>query len=144
MVEEIHTLETRQSQKHSQRDEPLPNRPNDQLPSSSSFECENASTSIQRMGDFSLKRNREDLTVAPTNLPYENLSHHPHLGGGLGGSSGVSNVSLTLGLHQNGMGMPETYPLNAARRFGLDSHGDGYVMGGFPPQNRPFGRDIIG
>ncbi|KAL1545554.1 BEL1-like homeodomain protein [Salvia divinorum] len=83
MVEEIHMLETRQSQKVSQREE-----------------------------------------------------HHM----GLGFSGGVS---LTLGLHQNSVGLGDAYPLNAARRFGLDSNGESYVVSGFAAQNRQFGRDII-
>jgi hypothetical protein len=59
-----------------------------------------------------------------------------------GGSGGVS---LTLGLHQNnGIGLSDPFPINAARRFGLDATGDGYVMGGIDAQNRQFGREIIG
>ncbi|XP_057807968.1 BEL1-like homeodomain protein 9 [Salvia miltiorrhiza] len=148
MVEEIHMLETRQSQKGSQREEG-----SDHLPTSCSVEGENASTSIQRSGDFPLKRCREDPTEAPgggvgqqMKMPYDNLLHNPHhnMGAGLSsGGGGSSGVSLTLGLHQNGVGLPDSYPLNAARRFGLDSHGESYVVSGFAAQNRQFGRDII-
>ncbi|KAI3474145.1 hypothetical protein Pfo_028933 [Paulownia fortunei] len=145
MVEEIHMLETRQSQKASQREEQPPNTLNDHLPTSCSIECENGSTSIQRIGEFPLKRNREDPTETlrgsegPMKLPYDNLLHNPQL------HAGVSNggVSLTLGLHQNGVGLSDSYPINAARRFGLDTHGEGYVVSGFAAQNRQFGRDII-
>ncbi|KAL0338262.1 UNVERIFIED_CONTAM: BEL1-like homeodomain protein 9 [Sesamum angustifolium] len=115
MVEEIHMLETRQSQKPSQREEQPPNRLNDHLPRSCSIECENASTSIQRIGEIPLKRNREDPTETatrgnegPMKFSYDNLLHNPLLG-------------------LNGMGLLEPYPINAARRFGLESHGDGYV-----------------
>lgn len=132
-------LETRQGQKPSQREEQHPNMINNHLPTSCSIECENASTSVQRTGEFPLKRTREDPvepqggSVGHMKLPYNNLLHNAHYGLSNGG------VSLTLGLHQNGVGLSDSYPINAARRFGLDSHGDpGYVV-----QNRQFGRDII-
>lgn len=150
MVEEIHMLETRQGQKPSQIEE---QPPNDHLPTSCSIECENASTSVQRIGgDFPLKRSREDPTegsagtMGQMKMPYDSLLHtHHHMGVGLSNAGGGSGgVSLTLGLHQNGVGLPDSsYPLNAARRFGLDSHGEGYVVSGFAAQNRQFGRDII-
>ncbi|KAL0347362.1 UNVERIFIED_CONTAM: BEL1-like homeodomain protein 9 [Sesamum calycinum] len=149
MVEEIHMLETRQSQKPSQREEQPPNRLNDHLPRSCSIECENASTSIQRIGEIPLKRNREDPTETatrgnegPMKFSYDNLLHNPRLGVGVCHPGGNGGVSLTLGLHQNGMGLSEPYPINAARLFGLESHGDGYVVSGFAAQNREFGRDI--
>ncbi|XP_047983751.1 BEL1-like homeodomain protein 9 [Salvia hispanica] len=144
MVEEIHMLETRQSQKGSQREEV-----SEHLPTSCSIEGENASTSIQRSGDFPLKRSREDPTEAPggqqMKMAYDNLLHNPqhHMGVGLSGGGGGGGVSLTLGLHQNSVGLGDVYPLNAARRFGLDSHGEGYVVSGFATQTRQFGRDII-
>lgn len=148
MVEEIHMLETRQGQKPSQIEE---QPPNDHLPTSCSIECENASTSVQRIGgDFPLKRSREDPTegsagtMGQMKMPYDSLLHSHHMGVGLSNAGGGSGgVSLTLGLHQNGVGLPDSYPLNAARRFGLDSHGEGYVVSGFAAQNRQFGRDII-
>ncbi|KAH6801588.1 hypothetical protein C2S51_000388 [Perilla frutescens var. frutescens] len=151
MVEEIHTLETRQSQKTSQREEPPPNALNDHFPTSCSIDqCENASTSIQRMGDFPLKRSREDPAEThegragqQMKMPYDNLLQNPHVGVGLSNAGGNGGVSLTLGLHQNGVGLPDPYPMNAARRFGLDSHSEGYVVSGFAAQNRQFGRDII-
>lgn len=154
MVEEIHMLETRQSQKGSSQREEV----NDLLPTSCSIEGENASTSIQRSGDFPLKRSREDPTEAPggamgqqqMKMPYDSLLHNAHnigvglsSGGGGGNGGGGGGVSLTLGLHQNGVGLADSYPLNAARRFGLDSHGESYVVSGFAAQNRQFGRDII-
>ncbi|PIN02260.1 hypothetical protein CDL12_25235 [Handroanthus impetiginosus] len=148
MVEEIHMLETRQNQKPSQTNEQQPpNTLNDHLPTGCSTECENASTSIQKTGDFHLKRSREEANETsrgnegPIRLPYENLLQNPHQLG-----IGVSNggVSLTLGLHQNGVGLSsDSYPMNAARRFGLDSHGEGYVVSGFAAQNRQFGRDHV-
>ncbi|KAL8526826.1 hypothetical protein ACS0TY_015886 [Phlomoides rotata] len=156
MVEEIHMLETRQGQKaSSQRDEQHPNtiNNNNNVPSSCSIECENASTSVQRTGEFPLKRTREDAaepqggSVGHMKLSYDNLLHNTHYGmsnTGGGGGGRNSGVSLTLGLHQNGVGLSDSYPINAARRFGLDMHGEqGYVVSGFAAQNRQFGRGII-
>ncbi|KAK9290016.1 hypothetical protein L1049_008179 [Liquidambar formosana] len=83
----------------------------------------------------------------PMNLSYNNLSNHPQVGVGVSLAGGSSSVSLTLGLHQNnGIGLSEPFPINAAQRFGLglDANSDGYVMGGFEAQNRHFGRDVIG
>ncbi|KAL3826044.1 hypothetical protein ACJIZ3_022073 [Penstemon smallii] len=147
MVEEIHMLETRQTQKPSERDDQHPNGLNDHFPTNCSIECENGTSS--RIGEFPLKRTREDLTEAPRgnggqmNFLYENLSHNPHMGNNT--ISNNAGVSLTLGLHQNGVGLSESYPITAARHFGLDAHGDGYnMMSGFTTQNRQFERDIIG
>ncbi|KAL6574674.1 BEL1-like homeodomain protein [Orobanche minor] len=154
MVEEIHMLETRQ--KPSQRDEQSPNNTttNDHLPTTCSIECDNASTSIQRTVDFPSKRTREDPSEPPrgnpgsTKLPYDSLLHNHHhhhqLRFGSSNAGGNSGVSLTLGLHQNGFGLSESYPINAARRFGLDLHGEEYMMSGFSVQNnRQFGREIM-
>ncbi|XP_051132009.1 BEL1-like homeodomain protein 9 [Andrographis paniculata] len=162
MVEEIHMLEMRETQKLSQRGENPPDRLNtDHLLTSCSIEAENASTSVQRIGDFPLKRSHEADNEAPRGneggqmkLPsHDNWLHNQHLGGG-GGGGGMAfsnptssgNVSLTLGLHQNSMGIPDAYPINAARRFGLDSQsGEGFMIGGFAAENQQFGRsDHIG
>ncbi|XP_075486419.1 BEL1-like homeodomain protein 9 [Primulina tabacum] len=141
MVEEIHMLETRQGQKASQCD--------DHLPTSCSIVCENTSSSIQRNVDISLKRTRNDLTEAPTgvegpmNLPLNKLSHNPYLGVGRSNVGGSGGVSLTLGLHQNGMGLSDSYPITAARRFGLDAPGEEYVVGGFAAHNRQIGGQLL-
>ncbi|XP_073062968.1 BEL1-like homeodomain protein 9 [Primulina eburnea] len=141
MVEEIHMLETRQGQKASQCD--------DHLPTSCSIECENTSSSMQRNVEFSLKRTRNDLTEAPTgvegsmNLPFNKLSHNPYLGVGMSNVGGSGGVSLTLGLHQNGMGLSESYPITAARRFGLDAPGEEYVVGGFAAHHRRIGGQLL-
>ncbi|KZT75952.1 hypothetical protein F511_47024, partial [Dorcoceras hygrometricum] len=134
-------LETHQGQKASQRD--------DHLPASCSIECEKTCSSVQRNGDFSLKRTRNDLTEAPTgveapmNLPFNKLSHNPLLGVGMSNAGGSGGVSLTLGLHQNGMGLSDSYPITAARRFGLDAHGEEYVVGGFTAHNRQMGGQLV-
>ena len=153
MVEEIHTLETRQAQKSSQREERSADRQSDHLPSANSLVFENPSTSAQRVQDAPSKRTRNELSEVhvgseePMNLSYNNLSAHPHVGVGVSTAGGSSNVSLTLGLHQNnGIGLSESFPINAAQRFGLglDANSEGYVIGGFEAQNRHFGRDVIG
>uniref|UniRef100_A0A5B7B883 Homeobox domain-containing protein n=1 Tax=Davidia involucrata TaxID=16924 RepID=A0A5B7B883_DAVIN len=147
MVEEIHSLETRQAQKTSQNAD----RPGDHLPTSNSLLSENPSTSTQRTQDLPSKRTRNecpDISMGseePVNLSYNNLSRHPHVGIGVSTAGGTGGVSLTLGLHQNnGIGLSEPFPIHAARRFGLDANSDGYVMGSFEAQNRQFGRDILG
>ncbi|KAJ7961355.1 BEL1-like homeodomain protein 9 [Quillaja saponaria] len=148
MVEEIHSLETRQGQKNSPRGEQNINRSGDHLPSANSLVSENPSTSIDRVQDAPFKRTRNELpgihdrTQQPMNLAYNNLSSNQPLG--VGGSSGVS---LTLGLHQNhGIGLSEPFPISAAQRFGLalEPNNAGYVMGSFESQNRHFGRNVIG
>ncbi|KAK2657756.1 hypothetical protein Ddye_010808 [Dipteronia dyeriana] len=156
MVEEIHMLETRQAQKSSQREDRNANRISDCLPPSNTLPSELPSTSAQRVPETSSKRtihefsempvvSHHDQQPPPPNLSYHSLSsHHPHVN--LGGSSGVS---LTLGLHQNNnaIGLSEPYhPINGAQRFGLglETNNEGYVLGGYEPQTRHFGRDVMG
>ncbi|KAL6987679.1 BEL1-like homeodomain protein [Sarracenia purpurea var. burkii] len=151
MVEEIHMLETRQAKKASQREEQNVDRPNDHLQTATSLAYENPSTFTKRAQDLPFKRTRNDFpdisagTEDPVGLSYENSSRHQHVGvaGSAGGVSG--GVSLTLGLHQNnGIGLSEPFQINAARRFGIESNSEGYLVGSFEDQNRQFGRDIIG
>ncbi|CAA0830530.1 BEL1-like homeodomain protein 9 [Striga hermonthica] len=145
MVEEIHTLETRQQAQNSSEQSPnnSSNRP---------VEHENRS-----------KRNREDKTETqrpnhgPIKSPYDNLlsnnnknynnnnkSNNHQLHVGIGSSGGNSGVSLTLGLHQNGPALPDSYPIHAARRLGLDSQtGDEYVVSGFTAQDSRFRREVM-
>lgn len=148
MVEEIHMLETRQSQKASLREEQNADRQNDPMPSGNPISCGKTPTSTQRIREFGSKRTRNDLSDIPAgneeviNLSYENSSRHNHL---VSGGIGNGGVSLTLGLHQNnGLGLPDPFPINAARRFGLDANGEGYVVGGIDTPNRHFGREIMG
>ncbi|KAA8518958.1 hypothetical protein F0562_016268 [Nyssa sinensis] len=61
MVEEIHTLETRQAQKSSQREEQTADRPGDHLPTSNSHLSENPSPSTQRTRDLPSKRMRNEF-----------------------------------------------------------------------------------
>ncbi|CAK9151430.1 unnamed protein product [Ilex paraguariensis] len=151
MVEEIHNLETRQAQKSSQREEQNTNRPSDHFPVTNPLASENPSASSQRILDFTSTRTRNrfpDIALGseePMNLSYENLSRRPHVGVGMSTAGGSGGVSLTLGLHQNnGVTLSEPFPLNAARRFGVDANGETYVIGGFEAQNRQFGREIMG
>ncbi|KAI7994364.1 IAA-alanine resistance protein 1 [Camellia lanceoleosa] len=152
MVEEIHMLETRQGQKALQREEQQnTDGPNDHLPTASSLASENPSTSTKRTQDLSSKCTRNEFldiymgTEELVNLSYENLSRHQQICVGANTTSGSGGVSLKLGLHQNnGIGLSEPFPINAARRFGLEANTEGYVMGSFEAQNRQFGRDMIG
>ncbi|KAK6943589.1 POX domain [Dillenia turbinata] len=151
MVEEIHMLETRDAQKASQKEERNANRPSENIPPSNLHAPENPSNSNQRSQDPPPKRTRNGIPIIPASrddtmdMSYNHLSSHQHLGVGVGTVGGSSNVSLTLGLHQNnGIGLSEPFPINAAHRFGLDLSSEGIVMGGFEAQNRHFGRDIIG
>ncbi|KAK8651172.1 hypothetical protein V6N13_140784 [Hibiscus sabdariffa] len=151
MVEEIHTLETRQDQKASQKDQNA-NKLTDHLSSANSLGSEHPALSTQTVQDTPSKRTRSELTdipmgSVPLNLPYNNLLKHQQVGGGIsmaGGSTG--GVSLTLGLHQNnGSGLPEPFPINAAQRFGvgLEVSNEGYIIGGFEAQNRHFGGQLL-
>ena len=151
MVEEIHMLETRQAQKASQKDRNA-NKSSDHLSSANSLASENPSSSTQRVQDTPSKRTRSELPDIPVgseplNL-YNSLSNHPHVGVGVSMAGASGDVSLTLGLHQNnnGIGLSEPFPINAAQRFGLglEVNSEGYVIGGFDSQNRHFGRDVIG
>ncbi|CAN7120770.1 unnamed protein product [Brassica rapa subsp. narinosa] len=166
MVEEIHMLETRQSQKSSSswRDTTTVFPDNNNNPSSS--------TAQQRANNNSspARRVRNDDVHANTN---NNNNHFMNAGNGgnIGGGGGVSfsygiassnvpgmntstngGVSLTLGLHHQ-IGLPEPFPMTTAQSFGLDggssgggaggeSYGGG--GGGYEGQDRPFGRDFIG
>lgn len=150
MVEEIHMLETRQSQKNSQREEHSGNRLSDHIPSDNSLVCENPSTSTDKFQDVPYKRTLNELHNIPVrgqeqmNLP---CTGNQHAGIGVSMGSASNNVSLTLGLHQNqGIGLAEPFPLSAAQSFGLalEPNNEGYVMNGFESQNRHFGRDVIG
>ena len=153
MVEEIHMLETRQAQKSSHREERSANKQNDHLPTANSVAFENPSTSAQRVQDTPSKRTRNELSseVQVGNeepmISYSNMSTaHPHVRVGVSTAGGSSNVSLTLGLHQNdGIGLSESFPINAAQRFGLglDANSEGYVVGGFEAQNRHFGGQLL-
>ncbi|KAF5747581.1 hypothetical protein HS088_TW05G00306 [Tripterygium wilfordii] len=154
MVEEIHMLEMRQAQKVLQREERNANRASDHnnIASSNSLVSENPSTSTQRIHDNPpSKHSRDhDLPLVPAgngealNLSHHNLSSHQHMGVSVG-MAGGSVVSLTLGLHQNnGFGLSESCPINAAQRFGLEGSNEGYVTGNFEVQDRHFGRGVIG
>ncbi|XP_022748286.1 BEL1-like homeodomain protein 9 [Durio zibethinus] len=152
MVEEIHMLEMRQAQKASQREDRNANKSSDHLSSANSLASENPSTSTQRVQDTPSKRTRSELPDIPVgseplNLSYNRFSSHPHVGVGVSIAGASGGVSLTLGLHQNnGIGLSEPFPINAAQRFGLglEVSSDGYVIGDFETQNRHFGRDVVG
>ncbi|KAJ8753879.1 hypothetical protein K2173_000133 [Erythroxylum novogranatense] len=113
----------------------------------------NPSTSTHRVRDVPLKRTRNEVpnvpegSGEPLDLSYNSLSNHAQMGVVMSMAGPTSGVSLTLGLHQNnGMGFPESFPMNAAQRLGLnlEANSEGYVLGSFEEQNRHFGRDVIG
>ncbi|KAG5583812.1 hypothetical protein H5410_044246 [Solanum commersonii] len=152
MVEEIHMLETREGHnKSSQREEPNNNNndnnnPIEHFPMSNSYACESntPSTSTSRLQDLPSKRTRNELANIPNNIGRVadsiNLSYNGNLSTGVGGG-----VSLTLGLHQNSgnIGLSEPFPMNAARRFGIDNNTNSgrFIVGGFDEQNGQFGRN---
>ncbi|XP_031127402.1 BEL1-like homeodomain protein 9 [Ipomoea triloba] len=150
MVEEIHNLETRQAQKNSQPKEQNNNNPSEHLSMRNSVACEDASASMHQIQELPTKRTRNEAENSmgsdeAMDLSYGNLSHHSRLGIGGAAAAGSSSVSLTLGLHQNNeLGLSDSFPVNAAQRFGLDASSEGFVLSGFEPQNTQFGRDIIG
>lgn len=153
MVEEIHNLETRQAQKNSQTKEQnnSNNNPNEHLTMRNSAACEDASASMHQIQELPSKRTRNEAENSmgsdeqQMELSYGNLSHHSRLGIGATTGGGSSNVSLTLGLHQNNeLGLSDSFPVTAAQRFGLDASSEGFVLSGFEAQNTQFGRDIIG
>lgn len=160
MVEEIHMLETRQSQRSSSsswRDERSSttvfpdNNNNNNNPSSSAAQ--------QRVNNSSPARRARNDDVHGTNNNNNNNNNNSYVNSGSGGGFsygiGSSNVpvmsnstnggvSLTLGLHHQ-IGLPEPFPMTTAQRFGLDGgNGDGGGGGGYEGQNRQFGRDFIG
>ncbi|KAF8402991.1 hypothetical protein HHK36_011085 [Tetracentron sinense] len=153
MVEEIHTLETRQSQKASESGNRSSNRPSDHLPSANPLPSDRQSQNnpTQKIQDPPSKRSRNELhhipdgSDEPMNVSYNNLSSNHHLNVGASTAGASSGVSLTLGLYQNnGIGLSEPFPMNIAHRFGLEVNSEAYVMGGFEAQNRQFGKDIGG
>ncbi|KAK6779237.1 hypothetical protein RDI58_021421 [Solanum bulbocastanum] len=152
MVEEIHMLETREGHnKSSQREGPNNNNddnnnPIEHFPMSNSNACESntPSTSTSRLQELPSKRTRNELPNIPNNIgriaDSINLSYNGNLSTGVGGG-----VSLTLGLHQNSgnIGLSEPFPMNAARRFGIDNNTSSgrFIVGGFDEQNGQFGRN---
>ncbi|CAH9100963.1 unnamed protein product [Cuscuta epithymum] len=151
MVEEIHTLETRQAQKDSQKKEQNNNNQSEHSSvrnNSVATTCEDHQLPSKRMREEEENHNSlqgSDQEVAMDLSSYGNMSHHSRLGIG---PTTTRGVSLTLGLHQNNELGPSTdssFPVNAAQRFGLDiASTEGFVLSGFDAHNTQFGRDMIG
>ncbi|KAG5377527.1 hypothetical protein IGI04_042123 [Brassica rapa subsp. trilocularis] len=165
MVEEIHMLETRQSQRSSSsswRDERntttvFPDNNNNPSSSTAQQRANNNSSPARRVQN-------DDVHGTTTNNNNSNFMNAGNSGSGgavafsygiassnVAGMSSSTNggVSLTLGLHHQ-IGLPEPFPMTTAQRFGLEggssggggeSYGGG---GGYEVQNRQFGRDFIG
>ncbi|KAK7350066.1 hypothetical protein VNO77_08152 [Canavalia gladiata] len=150
MVEEIHTLETRQAQKNSnlQKEEECKDKTSDHLPCDNSIVSENPSTSTDKLEYAPYRHSMNEIpNTAVRSEEQLNLPCTGGVGASMGGSASNNNVSLTLGLYQNhGISLAESFPLSAAQRFGvgLEPNNEGYVMGGFESQNRHFGRVIGG
>ncbi|KAL5973478.1 BEL1-like homeodomain protein [Asimina triloba] len=152
MVEEIHSLEMRQAQKNSERDDGNSNKPGD-LPFAPPIATDKQPqhTGNQKNHDPPQNRFRNELAPIPNygeeslDFAYSNIvNNQQHIGVDTGIPSGNSGVSLTLGLRQNnGVCLSESVPVSMAH-FSLDDNSNAYVMGGFEPQNRHFGRDIGG
>ncbi|XP_028772961.1 BEL1-like homeodomain protein 9 [Neltuma alba] len=140
MVEEIHMLETRQSQKnHQNTEDHNKNKP---------------STSDRFQDDAPFKRTRnyeptthDHMSAATNQLPcnaISNVNNNQALGVG----TVANSVSLTLGLHQNngGLALSEPFPMSEALRFGLALEvpsNEDYVISGSESQNRHYGRDQV-
>ncbi|KAJ0234938.1 BEL1-like homeodomain protein 9 [Hirschfeldia incana] len=161
MVEEIHMLETRQSQKSSSsswRDTTTVFPDNNNNPSSSTAQqrANNSSSPARRV------RNNDVHATTNNNNHFMNAGNGGNIGGGGAGSfygiassngpvmntSTNGGVSLTLGLHHQ-IGLPDPFPMTTAQRFGLDAGSSGggggeSYGGGYEGQDRPFGRDFIG
>ncbi|KAF7825615.1 BEL1-like homeodomain protein 9 [Senna tora] len=122
MVEEIHTLETRQSQKNPQIITEEQNNKN-------------------KFQDSPFKRTRNNYEAPPPQVAYDNAIsiNNNNNEAGVGGGAATNGVSLTLGLHQNNGGLapsdqPFHPPISEAHRFGLGlqvpSSNEGFVMSG--------------
>uniref|UniRef100_A0A6V7QUM0 Homeobox domain-containing protein n=1 Tax=Ananas comosus var. bracteatus TaxID=296719 RepID=A0A6V7QUM0_ANACO len=153
MVEEIHNLEMRQSQK-------LPSADNDQSgiqqshqPSDSSSNPSGHSGGIDKNHNSTSKCIQSDVSQIPNsnihepiNFVYDGLNSQQHIGVGVGLNGGNGGgVSLTLGLHQNNrVCLAEPLPLTMVHRFGLEDCNEAYMMGSFEGQDRQFSKDISG
>ncbi|KAL0842524.1 hypothetical protein Bca101_015769 [Brassica carinata] len=161
MVEEIHMLETRQSQRSSSssswRDQRstttvLPDNNNNKPSSGAQQRANNNSSPTRRV--------RNDGVHATNNNISNSFMNAGNGGSGGGGavsfsygiassnvpgmsSSTNGGVSLTLGLHHQ-IGLSEPFPMTTAHRLGLDGGSTGGGGGGYDGQNRQFGRDFIG
>ncbi|XP_058099444.1 BEL1-like homeodomain protein 9 [Magnolia sinica] len=152
MVEEIHSLEMRQTQKNSEREDGNANKEGE-LPLAPPIPSDKQpqNTTSQKTQDLPPNRCRNELPPVPNygdesmNFAFSNIvNHQQSIGLDAGIASGSGGVSLTLGLRQNnGVCLSEPMPVGIAH-FSLEDNGNTYVMGGFEPQNRHFGRDIGG
>ncbi|KAH0721812.1 hypothetical protein KY285_006456 [Solanum tuberosum] len=147
MVEEIHMLETRQANKSSSQRMQGQNNNNNNNPIEVHFPTSNNSLpSTSSAQQVPSKRTRNNNPEDEMNLSYSRVGIDQVMSASSGGNGG--GVSLTLGLHHqnNNIGIgglsSESFPRNAARRFGIDANNDGFMFGdGFEPQNHQLGRD---
>lgn len=151
MVEEIHTLELRQAQKASEGENDNGNEQCEpSVAPTLSMDKQPQNTIMQTNQDQPPKRYGNEFAQVPNNCPesmnfsYDNVTGHHGVGVGISLAGGNGGISLTLGLHQNNaVGLSEPLPLTVPH-FGLEDSNNAFMMGGYEPQNRRFGRDIGG
>ncbi|KAG0496803.1 hypothetical protein HPP92_001494 [Vanilla planifolia] len=144
MVEEVHNLDTRQSQKAvaAETSDKHALQPSSSAATSSSNPPpapQNSSVQTNQ-NPYTKSSNNQLQHIAhhiqePYNFVFDGFCSHAQTGGiPLGGTSGVS---LTLGLHQHdGVGVPQP------SGFGLEECNDAYVFGAMDGQDRHMGKDI--
>lgn len=139
MVEEIHMLETLQSQKdHQNCEDHSKNKPS-------------LSDKFQDDAPFKRSRNYEpghDISAVTNHLPCNAIGNVNNNNQPVSVGAVANSVSLTLGLHQNngGLALSEPFPMSEALRFGLALEvpsNEEYVMNGSDSQNRHYGRDQV-
>lgn len=144
MVEEIHMLETRQSQKNNQNTDDH----NRSKPSTSDKFQQDHDASFKRTQNDALTTTH-DMTATNHQLPCNAVSvsrsnNNNNIQTASVGGAVANSVSLTLGLHQNngGLAISEPFPMSEALRFGLAlevPRNEEYVMPGSESQNRHYG-----
>ncbi|KAJ0987836.1 hypothetical protein J5N97_006192 [Dioscorea zingiberensis] len=154
MVEEIHSLEMRQSTKVPCLDKDLGISEQTQLPpnfTATNSDNQPTENSRQWKNQFiPLKQFRNEICHIPNQNehPFDfgsnDLSSHHDVGAGVGSSGGNGGVTLTLGLRQsNGVCLAEPLHLNAVQGFGLEFN-DAYCIGTMETQDRHYGRSMDG
>ncbi|KAF5200445.1 Bel1-like homeodomain protein [Thalictrum thalictroides] len=155
MVEEIHTLETCQSDKGSGWEDQNSSKRNElvTLENPSHSNKQPQTSSALKAQDQNSKRSRTEHVYSPEKVTTESMnfsyntspSDHHHIGAGVGTLGGNSGVSLTLGLQQNnGYGLSEALPVNLPHRFGLEGNNEGYMIANFQASNQHFNEAVGG
>lgn len=154
MVEEIHSLEMRQSNKVPSFDKNFNFSEQPQLQSEfTAINSENQPTANTREWKnhcMPVKQFRNEICQIPTHNEHpfgfgsHDLSSHHDVGVGVGSSGGNGGVTLTLGLRQsNGVCLADPLHLNAVHGYGLEFN-DSYCMGTMETQDRQYARGMDG